>query len=610
MADKFALNPQTGEAVQFDGSAWKPVEKSRLARDEGGNVAVYDGQAWVQIGRVGPVKQSPETTRRESERGRFEDLTGIETIDTKLKTPIPQALEAPVDNLATTVRGIGQRTANAALLGGADELVAGVKSAFPQPGQDPVDAFKQNLDKLTVQGGQFSAEHPNLATAAEVAGVVGSPLNLAGGEFITGARGVGGQMLRGGITGTGMGAGAGFLGTDGDIDARLTGAAAGAAAGGALGATLPIAGAAIAPRPNAQVQALIERGVTPTPGQILGGIPNQIEEKIASVVPGVGDMITTARRRANDQFNRAVYNEVLQPMGLQVADDVPIGREGIRTVHQAISDQYNQTLQNVTFAVDQQLNADIQQIGQRTRLLAQDQRQRYDEIFQGKVQDVLQSHGGTLTGPQLQGLLSELRNDVMGYASSTSHNERQLGAALGEVVDAINDSLIRTNPMQAQPLQQANASFARLVRLENAAGSVGNDNGVFTPRQFQSAVKAEDNSARKNQFAQGNALMQELSDAGRAVLADKFPNSGTAGRMVAAGGAATGLAYIEPTMLAALAAGSLPYTGAGGRIAAGLMTPHGPAADAIRNFGLMSIAPGAAAAGLMLAPTAPPPRVR
>lgn len=600
--NQYAVNPQTGEAVEFDGAAWKPVDKTRTAVGQNGEIAVYDGSAWQTIGRVGPVRQSPEQTRRESERQRFEDLTGIETIDTKLKTPVPPSLEAPIDNWATKLRGTGQRYANAALLGGADELVAGVKSAFPRPGQDPVDAFNENLNKLSVQDTQFAAENPNLATGAEVAGMVGSPANVVGGQFIARAPGVGGQMLRGGTVGAGMGATTGALSTNGSADDRLTGAAYGAAGGAALGAGIPILGAIAAPRVNPQIQALLDRGVTPTPGQILGGIPNQVEEKIATVIPGLGDMITTARRRANDQFNRAVYNEVLQPMGLQVADDVPIGREGIQTVHQAISNQYDNILANVTFAVDPQLNADIQAIGQRTRLLAQDQRQRYDEIFQGKIQDVLQSHGGQLTGPQLQGLLAELRNDVRGYGASASHNERELGARLGEVVDAINDSLIRTNPMWADQLQQTNASFARLVRLESAAGSVGNDNGVFTPRQFQNAVKAADRSARKNQFAQGQALMQDLSDAGRSVLADKFPNSGTPGRLAAASGIAGLLGYAEPTALAALAAGSLPYTGVGGRVAAAAMTQRGPAFEVLRRLGLQSIAPASTAAGTYLPP--------
>lgn len=604
--NQYAVNQQTGEVAEFDGQAWKPVEKSRTAVSKDGEIAVYDGGAWAKVGRTGPVKQSPGTTRRESERQSFEDLTGIETIDSQLRNPVPRALEAPDDSLAAKVRGVGQTYADTALLGGADELVAGVKGTFSG---DPWGAFENTLRQLEIERGQFGAQNPSLETAAEVGGIVGSPANLVGGQFITRAPTVGGQMLRGGLVGSSMGATSGGLSTQGDLDARLEGAAYGAAGGAAAGTALPILGAAIAPRVNPQVQLLMDRGVTPTPGQIMGGIPNQIEEKLATTIPGLGDLITTSRQRANEQFNRAAYNEVLQPMGLQVAPDVPVGREGIRTVHQAISDHYDQTLRNVTFVVDPQLNADVQAVSQAARQLARAERERYDEIFQGKIQDVLQSHGGTLSGPQLQGLLSELRKDVRGYSKSASHNERQLGERLGEVVNAINDSLIRTNPMQAQPLQSANASFARLVRLERAAGATGNDNGVFTPRQFQGAVKAEDSSSRKSQFAQGDALMQELSDAGRAVLADKFPNSGTPGRVGAALALGGWIGYIEPTMLAALAAGSLPYTGPGGRLAAGLMTRRGPAAAAIRNYGLRAIAPAANASGLLAAPPTAGPRV-
>lgn len=599
----YAINQQTGEVAEFDGFAWKPVEKSRTAVSKDGEIAVYDGKSWSKVGRVGPIKKAAQTPEE-----RQAEYLNRDTLAPRLQLD-PNAvrgLEAPVDNWATRLRGTGQAYANTALLGGADELVAGAKATFSS---DPWRTFEDTLRDLEIESGQFAAEAPSLKTAADVAGIVGSPLNLMGGEFIAGARGVGGQTLRGGLTGAGMGGASGFLSTDGDLDARLEAAGYGAAGGAAAGTALPILGAAIAPRVNPQVQFLMDRGITPTPGQIMGGIPNQIEEKIATTIPGVGDLITTARTRANEQFNRAAYNEVLAPLNLQVAPDVPVGREGIRTVHQAISDQYDQTLRNVTFVVDPQLNADVQAVSQRSRQLARAERERYDEIFQGKIQDVLQSHGGTLNGPQLQGLLDELRKDVRGYSKSASHNERQLGERLGEVIDAINDSLIRTNPMQAQPLQQANASFARLVRLERAAGGTGNDNGVFTPRQLQGAVKAEDSSARKNQFAQGDALMQDLSDAGRAVLADKFPNSGTPGRIGAALAMGGGIGYIEPTVLAALAAGSLPYTGPGGRLTAGLMTRRGPAAAALRQYGLRAIAPAANAAGLLAAPPTATPRV-
>jgi hypothetical protein len=599
--NQYAVNPATGEVAEFDGSAWKPVEKSRTAVSQDGEIAVYDGKAWSRVGRAGPVKRAAQTPEEQQA-----EYLNQDTLAPRMTLDGQRTLEAPVDNLATKVRGVGQTVADTALLGGADELVAGVKGTFSG---DPWGTFEDTLRQLETERGQFAAENPNLETGAEVAGLVGSPLNLLGGEFIAGARGVGGQMLRGGVTGAGMGAASGGLTTQGDLDTRLEAAGYGAAGGAAAGTAFPLVGAAIAPRVNPQVRLLMDRGVTPTPGQIMGGIPNQIEEKLGSVIPGLGDLITTSRQRANDQFNRAVYNEVLQPMGLQVAPDVPIGREGIRTVHQAISDQYNQTLRNVTFAVDPQLNADIQAVGRRSQQLARDQRERYDEIFTGKIQDVLQSHGGTLTGPQLQGLLAELRRDVRGYSSSGSHNERQLGERLGEIVDAINDSLVRTNPAQAQPLTAANAAFARLVRLERAAGGTGNDNGVFTPKQLQGAVKAEDSSARKNQFAQGDALMQELSDAGRAVLADKFPNSGTPGRVASALALGGGIGYIEPTMLAALAAGSLPYTGPGGRLTAGLMTRRGPAAAAIRGLGLRAIAPAANASGLLAAPPTAVPRV-
>jgi len=86
--------------------------------------------------------------------------------------------------------------------------------------------------------------------------------------------------------------------------------------------------------------------------------------------------------------------------------------------------------------------------------------------------------------------------------------------------------------------------------------------------QLQNAVKALDRSRDKAQFAGGTALMQDLSEAGKNVLSNKVPNSGTPERVAA---------------MAALNPGTWPY------IAGGI-----PAS-------LMYTAPGQAGMGLMLA---------
>jgi hypothetical protein len=369
----------------------------------------------------------------------------------------------------------------------------------------------------------------------------------------------------------------------------------GAGVGAATGGVLRGAGGVLAPQFRPEVQALIERGVRPTPGQIAGGIANQFEEKIATTIPGLGDMITMGRRGANEDFQRAVYNEVLEPIGAQVGRGVEPGRDAIRQVGDIIGEHYDQILQNVNFLVDQQLNTDVRNVVQASQRLRPEQRETFEQIFNDEVVDLLQQNNGTLTGQQFKGLESQLSTHIRGYRQSQNYNERQLGQALADLQAALRDSLTRTNPMYAEPLQNANAAFARLTRLEDAAGAVGNDLGQFTPQQFQHAVKKMDSSSRKRQFARGEALLQDVSDAGRSVLADKFPNSGTPGRILAATALGGGASLISPWLLAGGVAASLPYTSLG-RAGTAFLASQRPALNPLAQL-LPRLALPAGAAG-------------
>jgi hypothetical protein len=112
-------------------------------------------------------------------------------------------------------------------------------------------------------------------------------------------------------------------------------------------------------------------------------------------------------------------------------------------------------------------------------------------------------------------------------------------------------------------LSNINKGWANFTRLQTA-GAKANTAEMFTPSQLAQAVRQGDTSVRKGAVARGNALMQDLSDAGVNILPSKTPDSGTAGRLAAMGligggayGASQGM--ISPEMLAIGAAAGLPY---------------------------------------------------
>ena len=80
----------------------------------------------------------------------------------------------------------------------------------------------------------------------------------------------------------------------------------------------------ISPQTSKEVKTLMDQGVTPTAGQILGGRLQSVEDRLMSV-PLLGDAITTGRKRASEELNRAAYARALTGTGVD-AKTLPVGR--------------------------------------------------------------------------------------------------------------------------------------------------------------------------------------------------------------------------------------------------------------------------------------------
>lgn len=375
----------------------------------------------------------------------------------------------------------------------------------------------------------------------------------------------------------------------------------GAATGGVMSPLAGLAGRIISPNVSSDVQMLLDKGVTPTPGQILGGGFARTEDKLTSV-PVLGDMIKNAQQRGLAQFNQAAYNEALAPIGQKFTGSV--GQEGIEQVGKQIGAVYDNVLPQMQLKVDPQFQADVTQLGQMANGLPDAQQGTFMKILKTQIFDKLGPQAN-MDGQTLKGVQSELAKTASGYLGDASYDNRQLGAAVSALRDAVDSNLARVNPSDlGDQLANANQAWANFVRLRSAAASTGaaNNGGTFTAAQLQAAVRANDKSVGKGAFASGNALMQDLSGAGQRVLGSKYPDSGTVGRGLMSLLAPTGIAAGFATQPAATAAtlggiglGSLPYTSLGQRAAAALLTSRPqfaqPVGDAVSGLGRL-IVPG------------------
>jgi len=85
---------------------------------------------------------------------------------------------------------------------------------------------------------------------------------------------------------------------------------------------------------------------------------------------------------------------------------------------------------------------------------------------------------------------------------------------------------------------------------------------------LQRAVKSQDITKGKRAFTEGQAPLQDLSDAAVRVMKNRTPDSGTATRMMYGVGA-VGSGLIHPGIPLALGAGALSYTPALQRLLVG-----------------------------------------
>lgn len=357
--------------------------------------------------------------------------------------------------------------------------------------------------------------------------------------------------------------------------------------GGMIGAVagpgMELAARAIAPRVSSAVQNLMNRGVTPTPGQISGGWVKGLEDKATSI-PLLGDIIKSGQRRAVDDLNRAAYKEALNPIGAKASKVA--GRAGVDDTALKLESFYDSKMPGLSLQLDEPLQQQLKDIANSANL-PQAQSDQLGRLIQHHVFSKMPE--GSMEGKAAQGAISDLSREASGYSTDSSFDNRRLGGALNNVVDSMRSALERSNPAAAQDLASANNGYANYARIRDAASRTGSKSGVFSPAQLQAAVRAGDKSAGKGAFARGNARMQNLSDDAVKVLGNDYPDSGSVGRAMLPlmmGGGLAG-AYATPWALAGAGA-ALPYTPIGQKAVAALMASRPswaqPVADTVRSI--------------------------
>lgn len=446
----------------------------------------------------------------------------------------------------------------------ASTAVESLRDAFPE-----FDAGVTAADRLSKLG---MSDVNAREARGEIPGKMGQFLGntalvapIPGGPVVSGL--LGGALLSDKTTPTGIGLDMALGGVGGKLASSLLG-----------GATH-----VISPNIDPAVQTLIDAKVPVTAGQILGGTAKRLEDGMTSF-PMVGDVISQAKKRSLEGLNLAVANRALEPVGETVPANIAPGREAMTYAGDTLSDRYNALLPTLTVKTDPQFGQDLSSIASSAaQTMPADQTKLFGRFVSDNVLSKFDPQTGIMPPEAMKDAETALSQRISRYRSSPVPADQDMADALESTRQSLRDLVSRGNPQAASELQALNKGWANLVIGENATGSLGAHEGLFTPAQLASAVKKSDGTVRDRGYARGTALMQDLSDAALSRLPSSVPDSGSPFRHALEAGVAALVgkeAGMGGAMVRATGAGSIlaaPYTKTGQPITQELLAGQRPA---------------------------------
>ncbi len=456
-----------------------------------------------------------------------------------------------------------------ALKTGAGDTVRGLTSLPMMLNDAPIHALNLGRQALGYQPVQTGAQVLDKYLPAPGQGFGGALNRGLGG--VAGGMGIGGALsgipaaagLSGALTAQpiqqAVGTGVGALAGEG---LRQAGAPGWAQMGGAMLA----GGAAGMPRPSDAARRLAERGVQMTPGQLLGGGANTVEQALGSV-PFIGDIIKTQRGNAVSSFNTAVLDQALSTVGQKMPKGLS-AEEQLTHVRTTLGANYDRILggmkgdlhANGQFAgglpAPGQLGAppapslfdELSALKTMGANLPAQQSKDLNRIVDSEILGKF-TKAGKASGETLQDINRVLDSEIADYGKSQDPYHQKLGQALKEAQAAVRRMITRENPQAAQKLDANDRAYATFKQAQEAAKR-GKD-GNYTPSQFESAIKFKDRSKDRRAYTEGTLPNQGLSKDARAVLPNNLPDSGTATRALVESLLLGGGAAMNPGTLAA-----------------------------------------------------------
>jgi len=342
-------------------------------------------------------------------------------------------------------------------------------------------------------------------------GNVVSPANIvAGVRAAQGARALGaGIGTQAAVSGATQGAMQPVNEPTGFAEEKATQIGLGAVAGKVGEAAVSATGKVLNPLASKAELTMRDLGITPTPGQTLGGVYKKAED-FAQNLPLIGGQIRNAREKVLFDFNKGVINKALDKVGDKLPENV-VGRDAVAYAAEQVSNKYDEVLGKMNFNLDFKTTSGILNALNKANLPSAAQREEATNVLNNIALNKFS--GKTLTGAEYKSIESDLAKEVVKYKNSQSASDRNIGDALDGVLKNFKTELYQQNQRYTPQLRRVDSAYGDLKVMERAAANTGAENGVFTPKQYSLAVKQSDITRQKSSFARGTARGQELSEA-------------------------------------------------------------------------------------------------
>jgi gas vesicle protein len=294
------------------------------------------------------------------------------------------------------------------------------------------------------------------------------------------------------------------------------------------------------PKVSDKLQMLKDMGMKYfTPGQLASditafGIPIgksiQKAEQALTSMPLAGSIIHGGLETSFKDFNQALGNKVLAPLGEKLPKTIKGGNEMITHIKDTLDKSYDDVVQRAHFGDyfdPHTQTGTIERLWdgfqQATSNLVPKQREAVQHDITDNIIKNIEDHP-VLTGEQFRNMEKELGRQAH---KAYEEGKEALGEAYSTVQAMLRTELSLQNPAIARQLTKTHEAFRLFKPVEKAAAMRGSREGVFTPQQFKSSAES---SAGRAGVATGQGMMIPESQAAMDVLGGTLPNSGTADR--------------------------------------------------------------------------------